>query len=71
MVATASIDYSAHGMTCAKCGAGLFAPEWSKTLSNGCVFNLWSCARCGFCLGEVPSSSKEQTENPLDITAAA
>ena len=46
---TASIRNSKFGVTCAKCGDALIAPEWVEYFSEErLVLNLWSCTNCGF-----------------------
>jgi hypothetical protein len=35
-----------YGMTCAKCGDLLIAPEWSEYEDENHVLNLWSCPKC-------------------------
>ncbi len=48
MTTVASLQGSAHQMTCDKCGHSLIAPEWSEYFSEEqLVLNLWSCANCG------------------------
>jgi hypothetical protein len=42
-------------MTCAKCGDGLIAPEWSEFLSGRRIINLWSCTECGYTFAETLS----------------
>ena len=46
---SASIRTSKFGVTCAKCGDALIAPEWVEYFSEErLVLNLWSCTNCGF-----------------------
>ena len=33
---------------CARCGAGLIAPEWSEHFPDHRIRNVWSCEACGY-----------------------
>ena len=34
-------------MKCVKCGEALIAPDWSESVSEELVVNLWTCTKCG------------------------
>jgi ribosomal protein L37AE/L43A len=66
MMVIAPTRRSDFGMTCARCGEALIAPEWSKYVDERRVVNLWSCTECG-CQFEtaayVPANTKFMNDN--------
>jgi hypothetical protein len=34
-------------MKCVKCDEALIAPDWSESVSEGLIVNLWTCTKCG------------------------
>ena len=57
-----SMQHPGCEMICTRCGNALIAPEWSKPVGDGRVFNLWACTNCGQCFGEAsPISTYAET----------
>lgn len=49
MLDTANLERDHSSLlSCAQCGDGLVAPEWSEHVSDRCVRHLWSCETCGY-----------------------
>ena len=56
---------SDYGMSCARCGDALIAPEWSECVSAGQVRHSWFCVACG-CRFETAVDLDEPAEAQLD-----
>lgn len=69
--AIAYMHHPDRDMICAKCGTILNAPEWLEILSEGRVFNLWSCTKCGFCFAEVSTTEQAKATESSALTTAA
>ena len=42
-----SMSSTDHGTTCPKCSEALVSPDWSESVSERLVLNLWTCTTCG------------------------
>ena len=76
MLANELTHHSDSGKICTKCGDALIAPEWSQYVDEQRVFNLWSCTKCGFCIGEIflaadaeTVDTKKQDDFPSQLVA--